>query len=80
LLSVIGLNTAFLLGGAVVVERLFSLPGLGQLITVSVQTRDIVMVQGAVLAVAVIYVIINLTVDVALTWLDPRVALARSAS
>jgi peptide/nickel transport system permease protein len=80
LVSVIGLNTAFLLGGAVVVERLFSLPGLGQLIIVSVQTRDIVMVQGAVLSVAVIYVIINLTVDIALTWLDPRVALARSAA
>jgi peptide/nickel transport system permease protein len=80
LVSVIGLNTAFLLGGAVVVERLFSLPGLGQLITLSVQTRDIVMVQGATLAVALIYVIINLLVDVALTWLDPRVALARSAA
>jgi peptide/nickel transport system permease protein len=63
-----------------VVERLFSLPGLGQLITLSVQTRDIVMVQGATLAVALVYVIINLAVDIALTWLDPRVALARSAA
>ena len=41
---------------------------------------DIVMVQGATLTVALVYVIVNLVVDVALTWLDPRVALARSAS
>ena len=76
----IGINTAFLLGGAVIVERLFSLPGLGQLITVSVASRDIVMVQGAMLSIALVYVVVNLVVDVMLTVLDPRVRLVRSAS
>ena len=80
LISVIGINTAFLLGGAVIVERLFSLPGLGQLITVSVASRDIVMVQGATLSIALVYVVVNLVVDVMLTVLDPRVRLVRSAS
>ena len=80
LISVIGLNTALLLGGAVIVERLFSLPGLGSQLTISVATRDIVMVQGATLAIAFVYVLINLCVDIALTILDPRVRLSRTAA
>jgi peptide/nickel transport system permease protein len=80
LISVIGLNTALLLGGAVIVEQLFSLPGLGSLLTISVSTRDIVMVQGATLTIALVYVLINLCVDIALTILDPRVRLSRSAA
>jgi len=80
LISVVGLNTAFLLGGAVIVERLFSVPGLGQQLTASVATRDVVMVQGTALVIAAVYVVINLAVDVALTLIDPRIRLARSAT
>lgn len=80
LVSVVGLNTAFLLGGAAIVERLFSLPGLGAFLTEAVATQDVVKVQGAALTVAVIYVIVNVTVDVLLTILDPRVRLARGAA
>lgn len=80
LISVVGLNTAFLLGGAVIVERLFSVPGLGQQLTASVATRDIVMVQGTALVVAAVYVVINLIVDIALTLLDPRIRLAGTAT
>jgi len=80
LISVIGLNTAFLLGGAAIVERLFSLPGLGAFLTEAVATQDVVKVQGAALTVAVVYVVANLTVDLLLTVLDPRVRLSRNAS
>jgi peptide/nickel transport system permease protein len=80
LISVIGINTAFVLGGAVIVERLFSLPGLGQLLFTSVISRDIVMVQGATIVIAFVYVVVNLVVDLGLTMLDPRIRLARSAA
>ncbi|MEZ5259129.1 MAG: ABC transporter permease [Ilumatobacteraceae bacterium] len=80
LISVIGLNTAFLLGGAAIVERLFSLPGLVRFTTEAILTQDVVKVQGAVLLVGVFYVVINLLVDIMLTVLDPRVRLAGSAS
>lgn len=80
LVSVIGLNTAFLLGGAAIVERLFSLPGLGAFMTEAVLTQDVVKVQGAVLLVAIVYVVINLLVDLLLTLFDPRIRLARRAA
>jgi peptide/nickel transport system permease protein len=72
LLTVIGLNTGALLGGAVIVERLFSLPGLGRLLLDSILSRDFVMVQGCVLAIAVFYVFVNFAIDVLLRVLDPR--------
>jgi peptide/nickel transport system permease protein len=75
LVSVIGLNTAFLIGGTVIVERLFSMPGLGGFLFQAIITRDVVKVQGATLLVALIYVLVNLLVDIALTVLDPRVRL-----
>jgi peptide/nickel transport system permease protein len=72
LLTVVGLNTGALLGGAVIVERLFSLPGLGRLLLDSITSRDFVMVQGCVLLIAVFYVVVNLLVDVIQRFLDPR--------
>lgn len=80
LLSVVGLNTAAVLGGAVIVENLFAVPGLGRLLLESVAKRDLVKVQGAVLAIALIYVVVNLFVDVLLQLLDPRVRAATSGS
>jgi peptide/nickel transport system permease protein len=80
LLSVIGLNTAFLLGGAVIVESLFSLPGIGSFLFRAVFSRDFVKVQGAVLIIGLFYVLVNLTVDILLSVLDPRVRLSQSAT
>ncbi len=80
MLSIIGQNTAYLLGSSVIAEGLFSVPGLGQFLTRAVQTRDIVKVQGAVLVVALVYVLVNLAVDVGLATLDPRVRLERRAA
>ncbi len=80
LISVVGQNTAYLLGSSVIAEGLFSVPGLGQFLTRAIQTRDVVKVQGAMLTVALVYVIVNLVADVALALLDPRVRLAGRAA
>lgn len=73
LVTVAGLSLGRLVGGSIVVEFMFALPGLGNLMIESVIRHDIVMVQGLVFVVAVGYVVINLAVDVAVAYLDPRV-------
>lgn len=72
-LTVVGLTFAGLMGGAVVTETVFSLPGLGQLVVLSVLRRDYPVIQGIVLTVATIYVIINLLVDLTYAAIDPRI-------
>lgn len=72
-LTVIGITVAVLMGGAIVVETVFNLPGLGRLIIQSVLRRDYPVIQGAVLFVATVYVVINLIVDVLYVWVDPRI-------
>jgi peptide/nickel transport system permease protein len=71
--TVIGFSIAMLLGGAVVTETVFNLPGMGRLVINSVLRRDYPVVQGVTLFIAVIYVVVNLVVDLAYAWLDPRV-------
>lgn len=73
LMTVTGLSIGRLLGGTVVVETLFALPGLGLLLQQSIIKRDLIMVQGIVVFVAVTYVVINLVVDVLYGVVDPRV-------
>jgi len=72
----LGLQLAFFLGGTVVLESLFSLPGLGTLLYSSVITKDFTMIQGLVLVFAVIITIVNLAIDLSYAWLDPRVRYA----
>jgi peptide/nickel transport system permease protein len=71
--TVVGLQFAELLGGLVVVEQIFSWPGVGWLMVQSITQRDVAVVQGAVLLVATGFVVINLLVDVAYAYLDPRI-------
>lgn len=73
LLTVLGLSLGQLIGGTVIVEQLFGLPGMGQTLIAAINGRDIFVVQGAVLLVAVGYVLINTLVDLAYPLLDPRV-------
>ena len=73
LLNVIGLAFAALLGGAVVTEQIFNIPGVGRLLIQAVGRRDVPMVQGTVLVIAAIYVLVNLLVDVISAVLDPRI-------
>ena len=72
-ITVIGLQFAFMLGGVVVVEVIFAWPGVGRLALDAIYRRDYPMVQGAVLAVALTFVLINLVVDVLYAYLDPRI-------
>ncbi len=71
--TVVGLQYGFLLGGAVVTETIFAWPGVGRLAITSILQRDYPVVQGCVLLVAVLFVVINLAVDLLYAWLDPRI-------
>jgi peptide/nickel transport system permease protein len=77
LMTVVGVSFARLVGGTVIVETIFNLPGMGRLITDSISTKDIKVVQSAVLVIAVFYIVINLLVDIAYTYLDPRLRRGR---
>ncbi len=72
-ISIIGLQFGFLLGGTVVIETIFSRPGLGQLLVNAILWKDLPLVQGIVLLVALIYTLVNLATDVAYAYLDPRI-------
>jgi peptide/nickel transport system permease protein len=74
LLTVVALNLGTLLGGMVVVEQIFSLPGIGALLLLAVNTRDAPVVQAIVLLLSVVTVLANLAVDLLYAALDPRIA------
>ena len=73
LITLVGINFGVLLGGAVVVEQLFALPGLGSLLVGAVSSRDFAVVQGITLLIAFIYVILNFVVDRIYPLVDPRI-------
>lgn len=73
IITILGLDLATLLGGAIITETIFSWPGLGRLIIYSIEARDYPVVQAAVFIVALGYIIINFIVDVLYVYLDPRV-------
>jgi peptide/nickel transport system permease protein len=73
ILTVVGLTLALMIGGAVVTETVFNLPGLGNLVVRAVLRRDYPIIQGALLAIAGVYVIINFFIDVLYMVVDPRV-------
>ena len=75
LLTVVGLSIAALIGGALIIENIFALPGVGRLIVGAINGRDVMVVQGAVTVVAVGFVLINFAVDILYAVLDPRVSL-----
>jgi peptide/nickel transport system permease protein len=70
--TVLGFQVAILLGGVVVIERIFDIPGLGALAVRAVLERDIPMVQGVVLVTALIVMTVNLVVDLSYAWLNPK--------
>lgn len=73
IITIVGLEVGALMGGAVLTERIFSLPGLGSLLVDSIYRRDFPIIQGATLIVALGFVLVNLIVDLAYAWVDPRV-------
>jgi peptide/nickel transport system permease protein len=72
-ITVVGLSCAILLGGAVVIETIFTIPGLGQLLINSVLRRDYLLIEGAVLVMAIVYIAMNVVVDLAYALVDPRI-------
>jgi peptide/nickel transport system permease protein len=76
IITIAGLQVGFLIGGTVVVETVFGLPGLGSLTLQAVMQRDYQLIQGTVLLLALAFVLINLIVDLSYGWLDPRIRYA----
>lgn len=76
ILTVAGLNLAGLLGGAVIVEQVFAWPGVGEVLITAVSQRDFAVVQAGLLVVAMVFVLVNILVDLLYSVLDPRVRLA----
>jgi peptide/nickel transport system permease protein len=72
LVTMLGLSLGSLLGGTAVVETIFSYPGLGSLAVSAISARDYYLIQGFVLWIALIYMLINLAVDISYNFLDPR--------
>lgn len=72
-ITFVGLQLGFLLGGAVIVETIFAWPGIGKLLVDSIYARDFALVQGCVLFIAVIFALSNLAVDIIYAYLDPRI-------
>jgi peptide/nickel transport system permease protein len=72
-LTVLGIQVGYLLGGSVVIESVFSLPGIGQLVLESIRSRDYVLLQGVILMVGAAFLAINLVVDLLYAWANPRI-------
>ncbi len=76
IVTMVGLQLPILVGGSVIMENIFSLPGLGRLLLTALDTRDYPMVSGVNLVFATAVVLFNLLIDLLYTWLDPRVRYA----
>ena len=74
IVTLIGMQIGGLMGGTVVIEQIFSIPGLGQFTLTGITQRDFPVVQGCVLFIAFLYVVINLLVDILYTYIDPRIS------
>src|SRR5262249_6852851 len=71
--TVLGLQVAALMGGAVIIETIFNLPGVGLLFISAIFTRDYPVIQGLVFFLALVFVFVNLLVDLSYALLDPRI-------
>ena len=74
LVTVAGMQFGFLIGGTVIIETVFAWPGVGRLVVQAIFSRDYPLVQAAVLVLAVIFVLVNLAVDLVYLYLDPRIS------
>ena len=73
IITVVGLNFGFLIGGALIAETVFTIPGLGRLMVGAIQQRDFPVVQGSVLFIALTFSLVNLLVDIIYAFVDPRI-------
>lgn len=75
--TLVGVQMGYLLGGTFIVEQLFALPGMGRLLVNAISQREYALVQGVTLFIALNFVLINLLVDVLYVWIDPRISYAK---
>jgi peptide/nickel transport system permease protein len=73
IVTVIGLGVALLIGGVVITESVFNVPGLGRLVVDAILKRDYPIIQGLILMFSLVYIVVNLVIDIAYTLLDPRI-------
>ena len=73
IITVVGVQIGYLLGGAVVTEEVFTLPGVGRLVLNAVYQRDYPLIQGTILFIAALFMLSNLLVDLCYAYLDPRI-------
>jgi len=73
ILTVIGIGIALLIGGVVITETVFNIPGIGRLVVDAISQRDYPIIQGVTLIFSGVYVIVNLLVDLSYTLIDPRI-------
>jgi peptide/nickel transport system permease protein len=74
-ITVAGFNTGYLLGGAIVIEEVFALPGMGRLALYAIYQRDYPVIQAIVLVIATLFVLVNLVTDIIYSLVDPRIRL-----
>ena len=72
IITLIGLSTGLLIGGAVIVEQIFAIPGIGTLLLTGINSRDATMVEGCIVVIAVWIVFLNLLADLTYALFDPR--------
>ncbi len=72
-ITILGMLTADILGGSIIIENVFSLPGIGKLISTSITTRDLPLIQGLTVYLAGIVVVCNFGVDILYSVIDPRI-------
>ncbi len=75
--TLVGVELGYLLGGAVIIEQVFALPGIGRLALNAISQRDYALIQGATLFIACNFVVINLVVDLIYAVIDPRISYAK---
>lgn len=80
LLTVAGLNVGALIGGAVVIERIFQVPGIGGLLAASILSQQYLLTQSLVVLIAIFYILLNFSVDILYSVLDPRIRHARAVA
>lgn len=73
IVTIIGLQLAYMLGGSIVIESIFNWPGMGRLTYIAIITRDFPLIQGFMIFIATVFVLINLFIDLIYAWLDPHV-------
>ena len=75
IITLVGLQIGYLLGGAVITETIFAWPGVGRMAVGAILSTDFALAQGAILVLAIGFILVNLIVDILYAYLDPRVRL-----